>query len=69
MKAKKIKNEFHGLKVQIKQIFTIVLLTPIYPGRWGGMLRTHTFFDARLLNFSNRKGTPKLLDFSYFVIT
>ena len=28
-----------------------------------------TFFDARLLNFSKRKGTPKHLDFSYFVIT
>ena len=43
-------------------------LTLSTPG--GGMvLRTHTFFDARLLNFSNRKGTPKLLDFSYFVIT
>ena len=38
-------------------------------GGEGGVLRTHTFFDARLLNFSNRKGTPKLLDFSYFVIT
>ena len=35
----------------------------------GGVLRTRTFFDARLLNFSKRKGTPKHLDFSYFVIT
>ena len=51
------------------------MFNPIYPtggkggGGGGGGLRTHTFFDARLLNFSNRKGTPKLLDFSYFVIT